>query len=338
MRPGGDDEQVRLARFLHGLAHARLPDEQVRQADLVLRPDHGMQAGPAHVGVDEQHARSAERQHHAEVAGGRGLAFERLAAGDRDDPRPLRSAREDERRPQRSERFAEIVRHRLREQRDALAAHRRHQAEQRQPQPLRHIVGRLDRVVEVLDAERQAERDEQARHERGEPVAARVRRERRARVLRRDPCTVHVVRAAVADDPQLLLLLQERLIDLAVGLGLALQHQVAAALAVEVHRRALLRLELAGVAAFLDDRGFVLVRGRLDDACALRDERRPRALDLPFDLDEVRVSRQIPRRQPRLVGVRSLSRVLASMTPGLVEITGKASAASLFGSTDFTWL
>ena len=102
---------------------------------------------------------------------------------------------------------------------------------------------------------------------------------------------MHVVRAAVADDSQFLLLLQEGLVHQAVGFGLPLQHQIAAALAIEVHGRALLRLELAGVAAFFDDRGFVLVSGGLDHARALGDERRPRALDLPLDLDEIGVSR-----------------------------------------------
>ena len=39
---------------------------------------------------------------------------------------------------------------------------------------------------------------------------------------------------------ELLLLLQQRLIDLPVAVGLALQHEVVAALAIEVHRRGLL--------------------------------------------------------------------------------------------------
>ena len=45
------------------------------------------------------------------------------------------AAREHERRAERAERLAEIVRHGLRQQRHAVAADRRHEAEQRQLQP-----------------------------------------------------------------------------------------------------------------------------------------------------------------------------------------------------------
>ena len=51
--------------------------------------------------------------------------------------------------------FAEIVRHvRRGEHRVLVAAHRRHQAEERQLQAPRHVLRRLDRVVHVVEAER----------------------------------------------------------------------------------------------------------------------------------------------------------------------------------------
>ncbi len=65
MRPAEITNRFGSLGFLHRVADARLTDEQVRQPDLVLRADHRVQAGTPHVGVDEQHARAAERQHHA---------------------------------------------------------------------------------------------------------------------------------------------------------------------------------------------------------------------------------------------------------------------------------
>ena len=70
----------------------------------------------------------------------------------------------DQRGPQRTERFAEIVRHvRRRQQRMLVAADRRHQAEERQPQPPGDVFRRLDRVVHVVEAERDADRRAPAR-------------------------------------------------------------------------------------------------------------------------------------------------------------------------------
>jgi hypothetical protein len=94
--------------------------------------------------------------------------------------------------------------HRLRRG-GTLVAHRRHEAQQ-QPQPARDVVRRLDRVVEVFDAEREAERDQQA-------ARSAVNQSRRAfgKTAPRGFGTVHdrVVRPAVADDAQFLLLLQD---------------------------------------------------------------------------------------------------------------------------------
>src|SRR5262245_16449504 len=101
------------------------------------------------------------------------------------------------------------------------------------------VRGRLGRVLEILDAKGQRERDHQTGDDRGEPIAPRVGRERSAWHLGAID-DLHVVRAAVADDAELFLLLQQRLIDLTVRLRLTLQHEVRAALAIEIHRGALL--------------------------------------------------------------------------------------------------
>ena len=52
-----------------------------------------MKTRPTHVRIDEQHARSAQRERQRQIRGRRRLALERLAAGHADDPRsaPRRS-------------------------------------------------------------------------------------------------------------------------------------------------------------------------------------------------------------------------------------------------------
>ena len=82
---------------------------------------------------------------------------------------------------------------------------------------------------------------------------------------------LHVVRAAVADDLQFLLLLQQRLPELSIAVGLTLKHEIAAALAFEIHRLVLLLIERRGEASFLRDRRLVIVLDALDDPGALRD-------------------------------------------------------------------
>ena len=54
---GGDRQQVRIDRALDDVAHARLADQHLRQPALVRQPQRTVQAGTAHVGVDQQHAR-----------------------------------------------------------------------------------------------------------------------------------------------------------------------------------------------------------------------------------------------------------------------------------------
>ena len=190
--------------------------------------------GPPHVGVDQQHARAAVRQRHRDVRRRRRLAFERLRAGDDDDLRAFAGILREQRRPQRAERFAEVVRHvRGREQRVLVAAHRRHQAEERQLQAPRHVLRRLDRVVHVVEAERHRDRQHESDDDRDQPRPASAGRHRRLRHFRVVD-DAHVVRAAVRGDAQLLFAGQQRLVDLAVALRLALHHVVADPFAVQV--------------------------------------------------------------------------------------------------------
>ena len=117
-----------------------------------------------------------------------------------------------------------------------VAADRRHEAEERQLETPRHVLRRLDRVVHVVEAERHADGEHEPDGQRHQPRPAAGRRHRRLRNFGAidDP---HVVRAAVARDAQLLLPLEQRFVDLAVALRLALHHVVVDALAAQVLRR-----------------------------------------------------------------------------------------------------
>ena len=59
-----------------------------------------------------------------------------------------------------------------------IAGHDRHEAEEFQLEPPRDVVRRLDRVVEIVDAERDRQAERQAERDRIDPVAAMVRRKR----------------------------------------------------------------------------------------------------------------------------------------------------------------
>ena len=80
-----------------------------------------MHARPAHVGVDEQHLGAAAGERRRQIARRRGLAFERLRAGDQDDGPALTRAQGD-RGPQRADGLAEIV---VSRERWAIATDRR---------------------------------------------------------------------------------------------------------------------------------------------------------------------------------------------------------------------
>ena len=187
------------------------------------------------------------------------------------------------------------MRNRFGQERHAVAANRGYQAEERQSEPLRDVLGGLDGVVEVLDAEGQAEGDQQAGHQGGEPLPPGVGRERRARHLR-VVLHRHVVRAAVADDLQFLLLREQRLPELSIALGLALKHDVVSALAIEIHRLVFLLFERRAETSLLGHGAQVLVFHGLDHTCALRGQRLTRVLDLQVDLLDFRVIRQVLRR------------------------------------------
>ena len=171
-------EEVRIAAALDDLAHPGLADEQFRKPPVVRQPHRLVQARAAHVGVDEQHARAADGERQRDVDRRRGLAFQRLRAGDGDEPRRVRAAARHQRGAQRAERFAEVVRHRTRQQRVPLAVDLRHEAEEIQVQAPGHVLGRLHRVVEVIDRECRRDAEAEAEENRHQPRAARVGRER----------------------------------------------------------------------------------------------------------------------------------------------------------------
>ncbi len=126
---------------------------------------------------------------------------------------PFGAAAEHERRAERAERLAEFVRHFLRQQRVIVALDRRHEPEERQLEPPRDVFGRLDGVVEVVDRQDEAEREQQPGQRAQQEIPADVGRERRAghdRAIHQP----HVVAAAVADNLQLVLPLQQRLVNL----------------------------------------------------------------------------------------------------------------------------
>jgi hypothetical protein len=150
---------------------------------------------------------SIRRTRDPKVRGRRRLALERLAAGHGDDARVLAAARKDERRAQRAERLAEVVRNRFGQHRHSIAANCGDEAQQRQFQSPRDILRRLHRVVEILDPERQAERHDDAGHDRREPLLPRVRRERELRDLGAID-DGDVVFLAVRDNAQLFFLRQ----------------------------------------------------------------------------------------------------------------------------------
>ena len=181
---GGDRQQVRIVRALHHFAHARLAGEQLRQAAIV-----GHAQRLVHARAAACRRRSAARARRRRPAPSRcsppSSSCLRAAASWR---RPRRAA------PLPGSCAASEVRIERYaspkscgtgpgDQRMAIAGDDRHQAEELQLQPARDVVGRLDGVVEIVDAERDAEAERQAERDRIGPVAAMVRRER----LRRAP-------------------------------------------------------------------------------------------------------------------------------------------------------
>ncbi len=102
--------------------------------------------------------------------------------------------------PQRAKRLAEVVRHvRRGEQRVLVAAHRRHQAEERLLETQAHVLGRLDGVVQVVEAERDADCQCQPDGDRHQPGPRAGRGPRRFGRFR----DVDVVGAAVARNRRL---------------------------------------------------------------------------------------------------------------------------------------
>ena len=177
-----------------------------------------------------------------------------------------------------------------------------------------------------------------AGQDRRDPVLARVRQDRRAGHLG----LVHhldVVRAAVRDDGQLLLLREQRLVDGPFAVGLALQDVVVAALLVEIVRRRLLLLELRREAALLGELRVVLVADVLEDLRPLGDEPAAcRGRSAASAASSPAFGPEVPAARRRLLGEQRASRSLfASTTPELEPTIGKLSIASLAGSAPLSW-
>ena len=125
----------------------------------------------------------------------------------------------------------------LGQHRHALAADRRHEAEQRQLEPPRDVFRRLDRVVEILDPERQAERHREAGQHRRDPVlAAGWARSALSGTSARSITWTLFARLLATTDSSFCCV-EQRLVDLPVAVRLALQDVVVAALLVEIDRR-----------------------------------------------------------------------------------------------------
>ncbi len=184
-----------------------------------------------------------------------------------------------------------------------VAADRRHEAQEGQLEAPRHVFRRLDRVVHVVEAVRDADSQHQPDGERKQPGAPAGRCERAARHLRVID-DAHVVLPAVARHAQLFFARHQRLEDVAVGLRLALHHVVVDALLAQVLGIRLRGVEAARVRLLLELRGFVLVldRGR----CAVDGEvvLPLRFGDVGVHLLHVRVLFAVALGRPRAVGLR----------------------------------
>ena len=169
----------------------------------------------------------------------------------------------------------------MREQQARVAGNLRRQSQERKVQLVGHIIGVLDGVVEIVEEEHQAQRQRQAGQDRQHQVAPRHGCERRARLL---GVVDHpdVVPAAVGQHLQLFFAEQQGLVQLAVAVGLALEHRVADALAIEVHRGGLLLFERGGERPLLRQRRLIVVPDGFDCLGQLR-------LQLPRDILEARV-------------------------------------------------
>src|SRR5882762_8992511 len=199
---------------------------------------------------------------------------------------------------------------------EILPEQRRHEAEERQPEMRLDLVGRLDPVIEVLEEERQADRQREAADKCEQQVGRRAGARRAPRHLGRVD-DADVARLELARNSRLLGALHQAVENLSVAEGVALQRAVVDALAIERQRVVLLLLERVDQALLLRLSGFVLVVGRLDDLGDFALNLRFGGLDPQADLDHVGVTRPELFRELRLLPLQLRQLALLLLDEGV---------------------
>ena len=161
--------------------------------------------------------------------------------------------------------------------------------------------------------------------ERHHPGAAGIRRERPAWHFGAVE-QAHVVRAAVADDAQFLLALQQRFVHLPVALGLPLQHGVVDALAVQVGRLHLLAFEIDDELLLLGQCGLVVRLDARNGLVDLRVELALRVANLAVDALDVGMLVAVPLFEPHLVTLQLADARLELLDEGVRRDGGEAFA------------
>jgi capsular exopolysaccharide synthesis family protein len=261
------------ARRLDGLRRLRLADDQVGEPGRLLQAEVLVQRRAAQVGVHCQHLRPVVRQGGREVRDRRRLALAGIRARYHDGATGRLRRREDQVRAQhavgvghrgtRAARDRDRVRPR---RRTALHLDLGDHSEERQAEVLLHVVGCLERVVEVLEEEGEADAEEEPEDERHLVGPGPVGDDRASGSLGLlDDADVR--RLQLGLEAGLLRLRQEVLVELPVRLDLAPEDHVVDRLPARELRLVLHRLEARREARFLGQRVPVLaLRGAGDVA------------------------------------------------------------------------
>src|SRR5918994_506172 len=212
-----------------------------------------------------------------------------------------------------------------------LTTHLGYKPEEVQLQPPRDVLRGLHRVIQIVDRERRGDAEAKAEEQRHHPRSADVWREWPARHFR----TVekpHVIGAAVRDDAQLFLALQQRLVHLAIAFSLALQHRVIDTLAVQIEGRGLLDLELSHQRPFLGSSGLVFVPDRGDGFVDLRLDLPPSVRDLTGDVLYLGMTVAVALQQPDAVALELRRSRLEILNEGILDDGGEP--VLIFGFRD----
>ena len=204
----------------------------------------------------------------------------------------------------------------------------RHDRQRRQPQQRFGVVWILDRAVEVLEAEGERDAEDQAEKQCAGEVSpdAEKRRRARQRGVLGDADVAGLDRAGYRG---LARSRHQVLVELAIGLGLAVQDLVLDTEIVDVENRLALLLDLRveGVLLLLGreilgfDSGHTLV-DLLADACL-------EARDLPRELDHLRIGRLVDLQLPIMVAPELLQLILQSVVGRIALHVGELVVAAL---------